>query len=465
MYAVIKSIETLFAGKALRVATSSTVEPNRIFSLGTEKPSDHVFDTGLQIKQSPPISIPFRFFLTAPIFLFLIAVVLLWRGPEAMQYRLSPAAIAVTHLFTLGFMSMVMLGALLQLLPVVAGAPVTSSRLIGSVTHLAVTVGTLSLCAGFLFTEPNFVRTGMVLLVIGFMVFAIAVGAALLRSPIRNALVGSIKFSVAALVLTISFGTALASSHAWNVGLPNEALRYLHPAWGLLGWGALLAMGVAFRVVPMFQLTSRYPSWLTRTLPPIIVVLLMLWSTMLWMDDGAPLFPVILAAGITAAFAIFAVTTLLMQHRRKGGQLDITVYFWQLGMASLLIATVAALFNISLPDVLFQSDFLDTFIGVVILFGFFGSIINGMLYKIVPFLVWFRMHAVAAQNRRLPNVKAIIPERRQRLQLMIHVTALLLLSAAPLWTSAVYPAALAIGLSACILETNYVCAILILIRR
>jgi hypothetical protein len=54
------------------------------------------------LDQAPPIWVPFRFFLSAPIFLGLVAAVLLWRGPEVLQSRLSPA---VTHLFTLSFLS------------------------------------------------------------------------------------------------------------------------------------------------------------------------------------------------------------------------------------------------------------------------------------------------------------------------------------------------------------------------
>ncbi len=187
MYAVIKSIGTLFADKALRVAASWMIIKH------SWDCSDHVFDSGLQIKQSPPISVPFRFFLTAPIFLLLAAGVLLWRGPEVMQYRLSPAALAVTHLFTLGFMSMAMLGALLQLLPVVAGAPVATPGSTGATSHVFVTLGTLFLSAGFLFTESYFVGIGMLLLIIGFTVFILAVGAALLRSPKKMHLFAPLK--------------------------------------------------------------------------------------------------------------------------------------------------------------------------------------------------------------------------------------------------------------------------------
>jgi hypothetical protein len=453
MHAIVKYIERLFSERAHRIAAT----PGR---------GDRVFDTGLQIKQSPPATVPFRFFLTAPLFLLTTAIVMLWRGPEIMLYRLSPAALAATHLFTLGFMAMVMLGALLQLLPVVAGAQVAKPRLIAALTHAAVTIGTLLLCGGFLFVQPLFIRIGAVALVAGFLVFIPAVAIALFRSPIRNALVWSIQFSVAALALTVTFGTILAASHAWNIGLPNLALPYLHPAWGLLGWAALLAIGVAFRVVPMFQLTPRYPAWLTRYLPATVFALLALWSFALWTGDGTPAVAVrLFGLGLAGVLAVFAAATLVLQYRRKSGPSDVTVYFWALGMASLLIAILAIVLRLGLSAPFEQFERIDMFVGIAVLVGFFGSIISGMLYKIVPFLTWFRLHAAAAPNRRLPNVRTIIPERRQWLQFAIHVAALALLAGAALWPPLVYPAAIALACSAIALEANCIGATVALLKR
>ena len=78
--------------------------------------------TGLSFEQAPPFSLPLRFFLTAPLFL-LAAAVLIVLAPDALASRWTPQALALTHALTLGFLAMVMLGALMQMLPVVAGSP------------------------------------------------------------------------------------------------------------------------------------------------------------------------------------------------------------------------------------------------------------------------------------------------------------------------------------------------------
>jgi hypothetical protein len=132
-------------------------------------------------------------------------------------------------------------------------------------------------------------------------------------------------------------------------------------------------------------------------------------------------------------------------------------------MASLLISILATVLRVSLSVSSEQSDRINIFIGITVLIGFFGSIISGMLYKIVPFLTWFRLHAAAGANRRLPNVKTIIPERRQRLQFIIHA-ALSLLTGAALWSPLVYPAAVALACSAIALEANCIRATVTLLR-
>lgn len=76
---------------------------------------------GLSFQQAPPLSVPLRFFLTAPWFLLGAALLLIVTGPDLMLSRHSPAALAATHLITLGFTTLVMVGALLQLLPVLGG--------------------------------------------------------------------------------------------------------------------------------------------------------------------------------------------------------------------------------------------------------------------------------------------------------------------------------------------------------
>ena len=413
-----------------------------------------MLQAGLQLEQAPPISVPFRFFLTAPIFLVLAAAVLLWRGPEVLESRLSPAALAVTHLFTLGFMSMVMVGAMMQLLPVLAGAPIARPRAVAAITHTGVAFGTLSLAAGFLFGAPWLLNTGTVALGIGFAVFIVAVATALWRSPVKDNTKRMLWLPVLSLVVTVALGVTLGSSLGWGMALANVSIRYLHPGWGLLGWAGLLAIGVAYRVVPMFQITPKYPTPMMKYLAAGVFLVLALWSVALWIDDGTwgP-FAIACALALAAAYVGFAATTIVLQQLRRRRQPDVTLSFWKVGMACLIAANVTWALRVFSPTELPEA--VDVLIGLLALLGCAGSIINGMLYKIVPFLTWFHLQPLTGAGRLVPNMKEMLSDADQRLQFRVHVAALALLIAAVVWPSVlVYPAALTLGASGALLEVN-----------
>jgi hypothetical protein len=96
--------------------------------------------TGLSLDQAPPISAPVRFFLTAPLFAMVAAALILFFDPALLMSRFSLETIAVTHLFTIGFIAMVMLGALQQMLPVLAGVSLPKASLVATTSHILIKV-------------------------------------------------------------------------------------------------------------------------------------------------------------------------------------------------------------------------------------------------------------------------------------------------------------------------------------
>ena len=168
---------------------------------------------GLSFEQAPPFSLPLRFFLTAPLFL-IAAAVLIVLAPEALASRWTPQALALTHALTLGFLAMVMLGALMQMLPVVAGAPLPAPRLVAWISHLSLVLGTVALMAGFLTAEPAAYGIATVLLGGGFTVFLAAAAISLLRAT-AGVTVNGIRLAVLSLALTLLLGVALVLRAGW----------------------------------------------------------------------------------------------------------------------------------------------------------------------------------------------------------------------------------------------------------
>ena len=141
---------------------------------------------GLSLTQAPPIAVPLRFFLSAPLFGIAAAALLFWTGPGMWETRWSAPVLALTHLVTLGMLAMGMLGALMQMLPVLAGCPLPRPRLVSGVVHVLVSLGALALAGGFLLASPALTQLAMFALGAGLIFVAVLILLRLMRVSAHN---------------------------------------------------------------------------------------------------------------------------------------------------------------------------------------------------------------------------------------------------------------------------------------
>ena len=397
---------------------------------------------GLSLEQAPPLGAPLRFFLTAPLFL-VAAGLLAALAPEWSSGPHAAVTLALTHLVTLGFLAMVMLGALTQMLPVVAGAPVPAVGWIARFSHGGLALGSAFLAWGLGTLAPSALAAAGVLLGLGLGVFLLAGTLSVMRGRAIDTL-RAMGLALAALAVTLALGLGLG---AWLAGLwqPDTPLDWLagHVLAGLAGWIGLLIMGTAWQVVPMLQLTPPYPAGLTRGL-------LVLAGTSL----ALALLPASLAgasavgqAGLALCAWIFALATLDLQRRRKRKTADVALSFWRLGMVSLMLAALA----FPLAD----SERTSLLAGLLFLLGFAASVVCGMLYKIVPFLAWFHLQAQQGlMAAGLPGMKDYLPDAAARGQFRLHLVALATLLLAPFAPALAVPGGLLLAGSAAWLGWN-----------
>lgn len=414
----------------------------------------------LSFEQAPPISVPYRFFLTAPLFGAIAGLILVVGGAETLQSRWSPGALAITHLIVVDFMLQAMCGSLLQFVAVVAGANIWRPRLVASVVHPLITAGAVFLATAFLLEFPPLFLLAALAFAVALGLFLTVMAIALLRTPARGMSIHILRVAVVGLLVAVVLGATLAvmlgqhenATPAWSM----TALINVHVAWGLGGWALMLVIGVSVLVVPMFQLTPAYPVWLTRLLPAGLFLILLLWSLQLFVPEFAT--PAWLAgvalAGVLLA-GLYAVATLWLQSRRRRRVTDATFIFWRGGMLSLLVFSLSWIAFEALPA-LGEHARAPLWLGVLALPGLFISVITGMLYKIMPFLNWLHLQQQGGRVMPPPNMKQMIPEASMRGQMLLHFTAIGLLLAAVLWPALAAPAGLAFAASCIWLEWNVV---------
>jgi hypothetical protein len=407
----------------------------------------------LSFDSSPPLSVPLRFFLTAPVFSLAAASVLMAYGPSALESRWTAPALAITHLLVLGFLVMVMAGALIQILPVVAGISVAQVRLTAHIAHLSLAIGTVSLAGAFLSWSALWFGIAALILCGGLVWFVAACAWHMWNASDVGETLATVRWALFGLLVTVFIGTALAGALSVSLPLPFVELTNLHASWGLMGWIFLLVAGVGFQVVPMFIVTPVYPEIVTHWAGRLIIFLLLVLSAAsLASVEQIQLDRIALALLALIGIAFSGVTMHLLWNRKRPTP-DVPTRFWWVSMVCLMACGVSGLLASLMPGWLEQPAYMPL-IGILFIVGFAFSVVNGMLYKIVPFLVWHHLQGQVKERTLLPNVKQIIGDQWAIRQWVAHLLAIGGLLASCVWPAAARVAGLLFALSSLMLCLN-----------
>jgi hypothetical protein len=344
---------------------------------------------GLHLEQAPPLAIPLSFFLTAPLAVAAAGGVLLHNGSTALVTSWSPSTLAIAHLGTLGMLGMVMLGALYQMTPVVAGSPVPRVRLAQAV-HALLLLGLLGLVPGIGRGAGALVLAGVAALAAAFGLFLGQVGVALARAPTRNATVAGMRAALASLLLTVALGAWMALGHA-GLGFPGPRPLWLqvHLCVGLLGWVGGLISAVSWQVLPMFYLTPPVSRRMQRTLQTSLSLGVLLPVAVLVADasgiaicTGASAETIAGLAALPAVAAVWVLhplSSLACLGRRRRRRVDASLHFWRAGLAAALVTGPAAAAALWLPEPRW-----GLLLGWLAVWGWAGAIVHGMLTASCP---------------------------------------------------------------------------------
>ena len=380
---------------------------------------------GLSLEQAPPLSLPAAFFLVAPLGMLLTGVLLLLLGTDALSMRLMPGAYAATHLGALLFLGAVMMGALYQTIPVVAGASVPGVRLGFAVLGLLV-AGVASLVMGLLTGQAMALLAAPALLGTAALLFLGPVAVALARAPTRSETVTGMRLAVGGFAVVVTIGAGLALVRAGRFTPPGDFGGWVtaHAVLGGCVWVGGLIAALSWQVLPMFYL-SQPPGRLVRRGTLAALAFTLIAAPVGVLSGFGP--PGVLACGVPAFVAVFLVhpvVTLRAIARRKRRRADASLDFWRLGLVGGLLTAILAVATVS-----FDAPRLAVALGFCALWGWAGCIVHGMLCRIVPFLVWFHRFSVVPEpvggsdsvgrqpggvstqpERELPTMRSLLPE-------------------------------------------------------
>ena len=358
-----------------------------------------------------------------------------------------PNTLVIVHMVCIGWLSMVVCGALFQFVPVLVARPLYAER--WTLPALALlTLGLSVLLAGFLALGGHIngpwwlLPAGAGLLIAGFVLVVANLGMTLwlarpLPGPARFAAIG-----LASICVTATFGgmfSLVLSGTAVGAQWPDLLVSGvpIHAIAGLGGWLTFTAMGVSYRLLAMFMLAPDGDGRLGRLAwlvgAAALVVVVAGGVLVLWRATGLNL--VLLLAGAAALLSLVAYgrDMLGLYRSRKRRALELNTRMSILSLASLAAGAL-------LGAALLATDSFQPHVGALVFlvaFGWLTGLVLANLYKIVPFLTWLEAYGPVMGRVPTPRVQDLVAERRASKWFVLFfagswaATLMLLLGSAP----------------------------------
>jgi cbb3-type cytochrome oxidase subunit 1 len=378
--------------------------------------------------------VPLRYLATAQAAFLLAVTAAVFSAADLADHYYLSHTFALTHLITLGWISMTIMGAAYQLVPVALEAQLYSER-IARWQYWLMLLGVTGMVAHFWIGYFSGMAWSAGLVFAAAALFGWNMGVTLWRLP-RWGIVAKHVAAAAAFFLAVALvGNLMALDKVlgfWRGEVMN--ILHAHAHLAALGWATMIIFGVAYRLIPMFALAAdpdeRLPTW-------------QFW---IFTAGTAGLYPAVLLGsrlqllfGLLAAggIGLFVHQVAQIAHGGRKPVLD-----WGVRTALTAVAYLAALVPVGLAfaaglvpegEIGARLAFAYGFLGLV---GWVSLTIIGMTHKIVPFLVWFHRYSDLVGTQPVPALHQLYSEAWQRrgfwlLHAGILGTAVGLLAASP----------------------------------
>jgi hypothetical protein len=362
-------------------------------------------------------------FGAAILYLLAGAAGLVWIAPElAAGTYTAPRVAGVTHLFTLGWLTTTIFGALHQLMPVALGAPARSPRA-SQLAYLTFVPGAGVFAFGVATGITAFHHGGIALVSVGVLLAVGNIAFTLPRARARDATWAAIALASAFLFSTLVLGVVLLHNlHTGFVAAARLRILSTHLHVALVGWALIMIVGVSARLLPMFLLAHGADArWTARSIALLASGVLALAAGLLGRLPGATWLAVVL---LEAGVACFLVQAFLHFRVRMKKKLDVGMRF--AGVALAFLAVSASLGPAALVGGAAQPRLATAYVVVAVL-GIVLYVV-GFFYKIVPLLAWTARYRGAMGRTAVPTVAQLFSARIAYAQLAVMSLGIVLLA-------------------------------------
>lgn len=414
-----------------------------------QNPASHAPATA----NAPTGMLPLRFILTG---LLALAVGMVWvaaRPDVLTTYHYNQYVIALTHLFVLGWLCTVVMGAMYQLVPVALETKLHSEQM-AKWQFIFQVIGFAGMVWMFWVWDMKQVGHFGSALAVGVGLFVYNIARTLLRVPRWNVVATAVASGLFWLSLTIVAGLSMATAKctydsadtlsatsvlgAMIHGLRSLAMfmarfdqlgaMHAHAHLGVVGFFVMLLVGVSYKLVPMFTLSEVQSK--ARTAWSVALLNLGLAGacvTILLRSSWKPVFALVIITGL----AVYAWELTQILRARKRRPLDWALKYFLTALALLVpVSLIGAVLSWPTLPLNATTGQLENVYGFLGLIGVLSFAILGMLYKIIPFQVWFTTYSKHIGRSRVPALAEMYSARWQAAGYWLFLAGLLVTSLA-----------------------------------
>ena len=383
---------------------------------------------GVSTDKAPSASVVVPHFVVGALGFLTLSVLILRSSASFLGHYYQPELLVITHIAALGWVTMIIFGALYQLIPVVFETALFSEAM-AKINLWAFTLGVVLLVYAFGTNSLGALLSwASALTFLSLIMFAVNILLSVRKATRQNYSSRFIVTAVFWLLFTATMGFLLALNHTFTfLDVSNFRFLKIHAHFGILGWFLQLIMGIASVLVPMFLVSHdlderklKKAYWLVN------IGLTLLVAEWFLNGKGAfkPLSVVLIIAGI-----VFFLLYLWDAYKNKLRKLDI-------GMKLTMVAFTAIALPLILGIVLGFHFYtgkgmpqnLSTLYGFTIFFAFITPLILGQTYKTLPFIIWLNRYQLLVGKKKIPMPADLFSTKIAAAHLWTYVGAILFLT-------------------------------------
>jgi hypothetical protein len=370
------------------------------------------------IKDNKTANVIIAHYITAALSFFVICILIFASSKAFIGHYFHPKLLAITHITTLGWISIVIVGSLYQLAPVITNTNLYSIKL-AIFTYACIVIGTMLLAISFWFFDiGHLIQTASIILLIGITAFLINIYLTTQQSKEKSIEADFIVASIFWFWLTAFLGTVLAFNFRYAF-LSKEHLYFLkiHAHIGLLGWFLCLIIGVASKLIPMFLISGKLNSKLLNYSFYFLNIGLVGFTIDSLFFNGAERSFIYISLIIISVVS-FIIYLKQAYTKRLKKSLDIGLkhsYIAFIFIAIPILLWLILKFKI-IQDTKIQ-DQLSIAIAFSLMFGFIGLLILGQTFKNLSFIVWLKKYQKYSEKNKASLPKDLYSEKIAKMQL------------------------------------------------